>query len=169
MGRYIQTLSNSKFFVPSEHVGRFMACTSERPLKLGFDKDGNINKASYEGYEPWDWDGLKKAAPYIQDGSFLEFSGEEGGRFRLVFHDGKMREVSAKLTWEDPVDERVEKALEIAFKFASFDGNHHKAWAIDQMVRALCRSEEKYQAWVAEYEKPLENGDRYEWYTGIAP
>lgn len=34
-------------------------------------------------------------------------------------------------------DERIQKALNCAFQYSQFDGNHHKAWAIDQIVRAL--------------------------------
>jgi hypothetical protein len=33
--------------------------------------------------------------------------------------------------------ERIEQALSIAVRYGGFDGEHHKAWAIDQMVRAL--------------------------------
>lgn len=32
---------------------------------------------------------------------------------------------------------RIHKALEIAAESAMFDGDHHKMWVIDQMVRAL--------------------------------
>lgn len=68
-------------------------------------------------------------------------------------------------------DERVNKALEIAWRFSQIGGEHHKTWAIDQMVRALCGSEEVYKQWVAEYTKPLSGDvlDYYEWNTGIAP
>jgi hypothetical protein len=33
--------------------------------------------------------------------------------------------------------ERIDKALELAVAYGGIDGNHHKAWVIDQMVRAL--------------------------------
>ncbi len=33
--------------------------------------------------------------------------------------------------------ERIEKALDYAVRYGGIDGDHHKAWAIDQMVRAL--------------------------------
>ena len=65
-------------------------------------------------------------------------------------------------------DERIEGALSIAWSYGQIDGSHHKMWVIDQMVRALCGSEEEYVKWVEEYEAPL-LGDYYKWDIGIAP
>lgn len=67
------------------------------------------------------------------------------------------------------MEERIKKALEIAWDYGQIDGDHHKTWVIDKMVKALCGSEEDYKKWVEDYEKPLENGDAYEWDVGIAP
>ncbi len=33
--------------------------------------------------------------------------------------------------------DKIEKAIEFAVKYGGIDGDHHKAWVIDQMVRAL--------------------------------
>ena len=68
-------------------------------------------------------------------------------------------------------DERINKALEIAWQYSQIGGEHHKTWSIDQMVRALCGDEETYKKWVEKYEKPLsdEPGDYYVWDEGIAP
>lgn len=55
------------------------------------------------------------------------------------------------------------KALEIAFNYGQIDGNHHKMWAIDQMVRALTGN--RYNNWIEDYE---EDGE-YSWDEGIAP
>ena len=33
--------------------------------------------------------------------------------------------------------QRIKKALEFAVKYGGIDGSHHRAWVIDQMVRAL--------------------------------
>ncbi len=32
---------------------------------------------------------------------------------------------------------RIERALKLAIRFGGIDGDHHKAWVIDQMVREL--------------------------------
>ena len=37
--------------------------------------------------------------------------------------------------WSD--DPRIQAALEIAYNYSQYDGDYHKAWCIDQMVRAL--------------------------------
>ena len=64
-------------------------------------------------------------------------------------------------------DERIKKALELAWSYGQIDGAHHKMWVIDQMVRALL-GEEKYQEFVEVYETPY--GDEYwKWDNGIAP
>ena len=65
-------------------------------------------------------------------------------------------------------DIRIEKALEIAWRYSQIDGSHHKAWAIDQMVRALLDADcvgSEYPKWVREYE----NDGEYEWDEGITP
>lgn len=65
----------------------------------------------------------------------------------------------------DAEDERIQKALELAWRFGQIDGSHHRVWVIDQMVRVLCGDEETYNKWVKEYE----DEGAYEWDTGIAP
>lgn len=60
---------------------------------------------------------------------------------------------------------RIDKALDIAYRYSQIDGEHHKNWSIDQMVRALIGDTKKYVEWVAEYE----DGGEYVWDPGIAP
>lgn len=70
------------------------------------------------------------------------------------------------------MEHRIEKALNIAWRFGTIDGDHHKMWVIDQMVRALCGTEEKYLEWVKAYQTPVISGEHteyYEWDTGITP
>jgi hypothetical protein len=76
---------------------------------------------------------------------------------------------------------RIANALTIVAD-GMFDGDHHKTWYIDQMVRALlgcpiefheaidCRGEsEEYLAWVAAYEDGENGPETYSWDEGIAP
>lgn len=65
--------------------------------------------------------------------------------------------------------DNIQKALDIAWQYGQIGGDHHKMWVIDQMVRALCGSEEKYKNWVKAYEFPLTEGEYYVWDTGIIP
>lgn len=67
----------------------------------------------------------------------------------------------------------VSKALSVAYNYSQIDGAHHKAWVIDQMVRAL--TGDRYEKWVKRF--CTETGDLnepgeenfYEWDEGIAP
>lgn len=65
--------------------------------------------------------------------------------------------------------ERIERALNIAWRYGQIDGSYHKMWVIDQMVRALCENESEYREWVKRYETPMGLNEYYEWDTGIAP
>jgi len=63
--------------------------------------------------------------------------------------------------------DKINKALEFAHNYGGIDGDHHKMWVIDQMVRALTGN--KYEEWVKEHNKGEDGPDTYEWETGIAP
>ena len=42
--------------------------------------------------------------------------------------------------------DRIKEALKIAGSYSQIDGVHHKAWTIDQMVRALLQDD--YDDWI---------------------
>lgn len=82
--------------------------------------------------------------------------------------------------------ERVSKALDYARQYGGIEGDHHKAWVIDQMVRALTGCPEvskeaagysyKAQGESQEYAKFLadtkagnDGPDTYGWEVGIPP
>lgn len=65
--------------------------------------------------------------------------------------------------------ERINKAIRVAWSYGQIDGAHHKMWVIDQMVRELCESDEEYRKWVELYEAPVGYEDYYKWDVGIAP
>ena len=64
-------------------------------------------------------------------------------------------------------DDRITKVLELVWNYGQIDGDNHKTWIIDQIVRILCGSNEEYKKWVDKYEEPLEDGDYYSWNQGI--
>ena len=65
-------------------------------------------------------------------------------------------------------NQKIRAALEIAFRYGGIEGDHHRAWTIDQMVRAL--TGDGYEAWVKKYEvNEKDPEDPYEWDEGIAP
>ena len=61
----------------------------------------------------------------------------------------------------------VRAALELADRFGSIDGEHHKTWVLDQMVRALTGA--AYPAWVAKHRAGDDGPETYDWNEGIAP
>lgn len=60
-------------------------------------------------------------------------------------------------------EQKINAALTYAWMHGQTDEAHHKAWVIDQMVRALLG--DGYKKWVADYRA---NG-KYSWDKGIAP
>ena len=54
------------------------------------------------------------------------------------------------------LEERATWALDLALRYGQIDGDHHKAWVIDQVVRLLAAHE---------YEDLID----LDWDTGIAP
>lgn len=67
------------------------------------------------------------------------------------------------------MDERIQNALDFAVRYGGIDGDHHKSWVIDQMVRALIGDDAKYAAWVREANAGEDGPDTYEWDVGIPP
>jgi hypothetical protein len=85
----------------------------------------------------------------------------------------------------------IAKALQIAFQSSQVDGDHHKAWVLDQMVRALtgcplveksaidCRNQpytykgfgesELYETFIAKAKAGEDGPDTYDWDLGIPP
>lgn len=64
------------------------------------------------------------------------------------------------------LEERFVKALEIGLTYGAVNGETHKMWCIDQMMRALLKDE--YEEVITEYKKPV-NGHTYEWSEGVEP
>lgn len=63
--------------------------------------------------------------------------------------------------------QKIEAALELALRYGGIDGDHHKMWVIDQMVRAL--TGDKYSQWVATAKEGDDGPETYDWQEGIAP
>jgi hypothetical protein len=63
--------------------------------------------------------------------------------------------------------DRIELALEIALEDGQTDGDHHKLWVIDQIVRVL--TGDRYEQVITEYCAGEDGPETYFWETGIAP
>lgn len=57
----------------------------------------------------------------------------------------------------------VDKVSEFILRYGSIDGDHHKTWVLDQVLRMI-NTEGGYKKRVAEY-----RADGYGWDEGIAP
>ena len=64
-------------------------------------------------------------------------------------------------------EQKIVAALDIAISYGQIDGAHHKAWTIDQIVRAL--TGEDYDRVIAEACDGEDGPDTYGWDVGIAP
>lgn len=63
-------------------------------------------------------------------------------------------------------EERIDMAMNVIERYGSFEGDHHKQWVLDQVVRALL-GQKGYEEWVSGMN---DNGGDYDpWDAGIAP
>lgn len=61
-------------------------------------------------------------------------------------------------------EQRINNAVDLAWRYGGIDGDHHQKWLVDQMLRKML-TEKEYTEFVHDYE---ESGE-YKWQTGIAP
>lgn len=91
--------------------------------------------------------------------------------------------MTAPIETPPPGQPDVAGALKVASEFAMYDGDHHKMWVIDQMVRHLTgcpveqRTAKDYRGQEYSYEalgeseayREFVGGDEDDWDEGIAP
>jgi len=70
------------------------------------------------------------------------------------------------------VEDKLKKIEKIIWSYGQIDGDHHKAWVIDQVMCII--QADKYNEWVENYEHTDNSGKHcdekeYSWDTGIAP
>lgn len=63
--------------------------------------------------------------------------------------------------------EKIDAALDLAVRYGQIDGDHHKAWVIDQIVRTL--TGDQYDVFLAAAKAGEDGPDTYDWNVGIAP
>lgn len=66
------------------------------------DDGGNIVGFDFTGEKIGDEELMFRAiAPFVKDGSYIEMHGEDGARWRWKFINGQMKEISARIVWDD--------------------------------------------------------------------
>ena len=67
----------------------------------GHVEEGAIVDLCFEGSKLGDDETLFDAiAPFVEDDSYIQMSGEDGMQWRWVFRDGKCHDISPKIIWE---------------------------------------------------------------------
>lgn len=67
----------------------------------------------------------------------------------------------------EQLQDKIHRALEVAWRNGATDGSHHKMWTINQMIEALTGGH--LDDFVELYEAELPDGDYYSWEEGVAP
>jgi hypothetical protein len=62
------------------------------------------------------------------------------------------------------MENRIDQACHLIYNYGGIDGDHHKQWILDQVLKILLGPED-YDLWLENYE----GGGQYEWDKGIAP
>jgi hypothetical protein len=66
------------------------------------DNDGNIIYVSFQGEKLGDDDSLWSAiAPYVDNDSYIEMSGEDNYHWKWVFRNGEYREIEGKVVYDE--------------------------------------------------------------------
>jgi hypothetical protein len=86
-------------FKAAENLVKAIKCWGWEP---SVDAEGNITGINFarekSGQENLLFDAI---APFVQDGSYIEMSGEDDVMWRWVFKGGECHEVTPTITWED--------------------------------------------------------------------
>lgn len=88
----------------------------------------------------------------------------------------KLIDYNTELTNEDRSDiydhiqsyiDACEKSSEMIAQYGGIDGNHHKQWVINEIIKLI--EGDHYVEWVKDWEFGKDGPNTYEWDEGIAP
>ena len=109
-----------------------------------------------------------KEVIYMSDGTKVDYIDinhmDLGGEVSV---DVFIEAIETLLTAYEKEKEKNNNVLGLIFEYGQTDGEHHKAWVIDQIVRII--TENNYDKWVQHYEYDEETDEDYFWDVGIAP
>lgn len=82
----------------AKNISEFMDEWSWEP---SFNVDGDIDNIQFTGEKLGEENKLLEIiAPFVETNSYIEMSGEDACIWRLVFKNGKVKEVTPKIDWE---------------------------------------------------------------------
>lgn len=71
-------------------------------FEVYFDSDGNVEDVVFVGEKiTGQYEFLAAMVPYVQEGSYLEFVGEDYAMWRWVYRNGKLDEIQPEIKWEN--------------------------------------------------------------------
>lgn len=85
----------------------------------------------------------------------------------ITITQDEFADIANKLTIANESAERREKAIDLAVQYGGTDGEHHKAWVIDQIVQIIAGND--YKRIVADARDGEDGPETYKWDCGIAP
>lgn len=101
----------------------------------------------------------------LKEKNELEFN--DFVKFRKEQEDRHLEKTNKLIKENHHLKQARNKAIGIAEQYAQIDGEHHKMWVIDQMLRELLGN--SYDAWLEDYNQYSEENDYAKWDCGIAP
>lgn len=132
------------------------------------------------GEEPTKWHPLPQSSPVVPDQHAGANAGDgsappplsalplgECEPVVIQAYGGADTPVQCSMVREDGLRAKIMSALSVAFALGSTQEAHHKAWVIDQMVRAL--TGDTYADYVRRAQRGGDGPDTHAWDVGIAP
>ena len=101
MGYYI-TLADSRFTVDAKYAEKVSQELENHWYESIINESGCIDAIIFNGEKLGDaFEMFQRIAPMVDEGSYLQISGENGDLWRWVFIDGECYEIDAIITWPE--------------------------------------------------------------------
>lgn len=85
-----------------DSLGVFDFAIGSSPSAKGDYDEIEFVSETWSGYEV---DHLSSIAPFVEEGSYIEFHGEDGEMWRIVFSAGKATAIRPTIFWDNPLDD----------------------------------------------------------------
>ncbi len=67
------------------------------------------------------------------------------------------------------MNDPIQDILEMIFEYGGIDGEHHKQWLLNEIVKKATISKIHYEEWVKYFNQGEDGPETYEWEVGVAP